>query len=205
MRIVRRRSGRACAISRNSPRVRAASANGETKHWIRAGRFCLRPLPWTAGCARAIAVSGRGRRRCRGTSASPKTPPPPRICRLSPPTLSPPPCAWCRWARPPACAFWRRWSHHSSHCRRNENGYARRSRRLRLPLRPRRHAARNPIHKAVPLMSTSPHGPLRVGVGGPVGTGKTALMDALCKTLPRSTTTSRPSPTTSTPRRTPNS
>ncbi len=30
---------------------------------------------------------------------------------------------------------------------------------------------------------TSPHGPLRVGVGGPVGTGKTALMDALCKTF----------------------
>src|SRR6201993_3418339 len=28
-----------------------------------------------------------------------------------------------------------------------------------------------------------PHGPLRVGVGGPVGSGKTALMDALCKTL----------------------
>ena len=31
-------------------------------------------------------------------------------------------------------------------------------------------------------MSTN-HGPLRVGVGGPVGTGKTALMDALCKRL----------------------
>src|SRR5947199_6165351 len=31
-------------------------------------------------------------------------------------------------------------------------------------------------------MSTS-HGPLRVGVGGPVGSGKTALMDALCKRL----------------------
>ena len=30
---------------------------------------------------------------------------------------------------------------------------------------------------------TSSHGPLRVGVGGPVGSGKTALMDALCKTL----------------------
>jgi urease accessory protein len=30
-------------------------------------------------------------------------------------------------------------------------------------------------------MSASPNGPLRVGVGGPVGTGKTALMDALCK------------------------
>ena len=29
----------------------------------------------------------------------------------------------------------------------------------------------------------SPHGPLRVGIGGPVGSGKTALMDALCKQL----------------------
>ncbi len=28
---------------------------------------------------------------------------------------------------------------------------------------------------------SSPHGPLRVGIGGPVGTGKTALMDALCR------------------------
>ena len=27
------------------------------------------------------------------------------------------------------------------------------------------------------------NGPLRVGIGGPVGTGKTALMDALCRTL----------------------
>ncbi len=27
------------------------------------------------------------------------------------------------------------------------------------------------------------NGPLRVGVGGPVGSGKTALMDALCKKL----------------------
>jgi urease accessory protein len=30
---------------------------------------------------------------------------------------------------------------------------------------------------------SSNHGPLRVGVGGPVGSGKTALMDALCKRL----------------------
>jgi urease accessory protein len=28
---------------------------------------------------------------------------------------------------------------------------------------------------------TSPHGPLRIGIGGPVGSGKTALMEALCK------------------------
>jgi len=29
----------------------------------------------------------------------------------------------------------------------------------------------------------STHGPLRVGVGGPVGSGKTALMDGLCRAL----------------------
>ena len=29
----------------------------------------------------------------------------------------------------------------------------------------------------------SSHGPLRVGVGGPVGSGKTALMDSLCKRM----------------------
>jgi urease accessory protein len=27
------------------------------------------------------------------------------------------------------------------------------------------------------------HGPLRVGIGGPVGSGKTALMDSLCKSM----------------------
>src|ERR1700741_3617313 len=31
-------------------------------------------------------------------------------------------------------------------------------------------------------MSNS-HGPLRVGIGGPVGSGKTALMDLLCKSM----------------------
>jgi urease accessory protein len=32
-------------------------------------------------------------------------------------------------------------------------------------------------------MMKSKHGPLRVGVGGPVGSGKTALVDVLCKRL----------------------
>ena len=32
-------------------------------------------------------------------------------------------------------------------------------------------------------MTLSPHGPARVGIGGPVGSGKTALADALCKHL----------------------
>src|SRR4030081_2418717 len=34
----------------------------------------------------------------------------------------------------------------------------------------------------VPGMASS-HGPLRFGIGGPVGSGKTALMDLLCKTM----------------------
>jgi urease accessory protein len=32
-------------------------------------------------------------------------------------------------------------------------------------------------------MTSNLHGPLRVGVGGPVGSGKTSLMDTLCKRL----------------------
>jgi len=31
------------------------------------------------------------------------------------------------------------------------------------------------------MTTKSPNGPLRVGIGGPVGSGKTALMEALCK------------------------
>jgi urease accessory protein len=33
------------------------------------------------------------------------------------------------------------------------------------------------------MNAANPHGPLRVGIGGPVGSGKTALMDALCKRM----------------------
>jgi len=43
--------------------------------------------------------------------------------------------------------------------------------------------ARNPIHEVVPIMNASFAGPLRVGIGGPVGSGKTALIDALCKLM----------------------
>ncbi|WP_424931314.1 urease accessory protein UreG [Amaricoccus macauensis] len=32
-------------------------------------------------------------------------------------------------------------------------------------------------------LNRSPHGPLRVGIGGPVGAGKTALMEQLCKRM----------------------
>ena len=32
-------------------------------------------------------------------------------------------------------------------------------------------------------MSSSANGPLRVGIGGPVGSGKTALMERLCQTF----------------------
>ena len=33
------------------------------------------------------------------------------------------------------------------------------------------------------MTARSLHGPLRVGIGGPVGSGKTSLMEALCKTF----------------------
>jgi urease accessory protein UreG len=46
----------------------------------------------------------------------------------------------------------------------------------------REHASRDPV-RVVEQIMTNPHGPLRVGVGGPVGSSKTALMDALCKAL----------------------
>ena len=42
-----------------------------------------------------------------------------------------------------------------------------------------------PNTQGFPIM-TSLHGPLRVGIGGPVGSGKTALMEALCKGPARS-------------------
>ncbi len=32
-------------------------------------------------------------------------------------------------------------------------------------------------------MNASPHGPLRIGIGGPVGSGKTALTERLCKAM----------------------
>src|SRR5579871_2305403 len=40
-----------------------------------------------------------------------------------------------------------------------------------------KHETRNPIYEAFSLMNSV----LRVGIGGPVGSGKTALMDCLCK------------------------
>src|SRR6202048_315112 len=43
-------------------------------------------------------------------------------------------------------------------------------------------ASRDPVRVVVQIM-TNPHGPLRVGVGGPGGSGKTALLAALCKAL----------------------
>ncbi len=36
---------------------------------------------------------------------------------------------------------------------------------------------------ALPLHESAPQHPLRMGVGGPVGSGKTALVDAVCKRL----------------------
>src|SRR5262249_39771631 len=43
--------------------------------------------------------------------------------------------------------------------------------------------SRNTVHEVVQVMSS--HGPLRVGIGGPVGSGKTALTERLCKLMAR--------------------
>ena len=50
------------------------------------------------------------------------------------------------------------------------------------------HAARDPGREAVPVMTypapiPTSNGPLRVGVGGPVGSGKTTLVEKLCKAM----------------------
>ena len=41
----------------------------------------------------------------------------------------------------------------------------------------------SPLNALMSARRKSPNGPLRVGIGGPVGSGKTALMDVLCKAL----------------------
>src|SRR5690606_10058993 len=75
---------------------------------------------------------------------------------------------------------------------RGRHGGARRYRRCPLSQRSRVAQARNAVYAPVPLVNgqtpgespmPSPNGPLRVGIGGPVGSGKTALMEALCKRL----------------------
>ena len=60
------------------------------------------------------------------------------------------------------------------------DGWARRPLQLRPDGRLVLDAPRDAIYEAFPLMT---HGPLRVGIGGPVGSGKTALCEALCKRL----------------------
>ena len=69
----------------------------------------------------------------------------------------------------------------------------------------RRTTARTPTdadpHAAPPATGRA----LRIGIGGPVGRGKTALVAALCRALGRRAARSAWSPTTSTPPRTPTS
>ncbi len=44
------------------------------------------------------------------------------------------------------------------------------------------HATRDSNYETVSLMKSS-HGPLRIGIGGPVGSGKTTLTQRLCETM----------------------
>ena len=87
----------------------------------------------------------------------------------------------------------------------NARGHARRSRRLRLPLRHRRHAPRNPIHEAVPLMRHSPQRPAARRHRRPGRHRQDRADGRAVQAASRAATTSPRSPTTSTPRRTPSS
>ena len=73
----------------------------------------------------------------------------------------------------------------AAHSRSGARGAQREPRRYRrrgVSLRHRRHAARNASIRDCSAHD-APGQPLRVGVGGPVGSGKTALMEQLCKRL----------------------
>jgi urease accessory protein len=48
---------------------------------------------------------------------------------------------------------------------------------------PGKAAAPEPAHEEPPAPSARERGPLRIGIGGPVGSGKTALVAALCRAL----------------------
>src|SRR5262249_16701260 len=61
--------------------------------------------------------------------------------------------------------------------------FASSDRRAYSPLHVALGAASSPALEGPIPMTRSPHGPLRVGIGGPVGSGKTALMEALCKSF----------------------
>src|SRR6195256_1912543 len=56
---------------------------------------------------------------------------------------------------------------------------------LRSRHRAGRYPARHPRDEALPLVSADPRipRPLRIGIGGPVGSGKTALVESLCLRL----------------------
>jgi urease accessory protein len=119
-----------------------------------------------------------------------------------------PPCAWCRWVKAPASGSCsrsapasRRWCR--APCCSPTKTSARRPPRTRSPApttRPSTPAssdreAPNAKHRGALMTANaptaspsraprnrSPH-PLRLGIAGPVGSGKTALVDALCKRL----------------------
>ena len=75
-------------------------------------------------------------------------------------------------------------AHHPAGRRRNTRGHAGRSRRLRASAPTSPPCGTKPSTRGCSAHDhLAPTVRLRVGVGGPVGTGKTALMDALCKHL----------------------
>ena len=152
----------------------------------------LDPFDATAVLAR-LAPETRRRRRAAADAATPRhrrrastpCPPPPHPCWTSPPSSTPPgPSA----SSPPD-------QPEPTHCKTESAMHLDHSRR------PSRTGTRTAPNHSAPDGSRRA---LRIGLGGPVGSGKTATVAALCRTL-RDRCPSPWSPTTSTPARTPSS
>src|SRR5258705_6654129 len=86
-----------------------------------------------------------------------------------------------RPARGPACAG-RDAGAHRAPGRRGRGRDRERSVELQSGARDRGHPSRDARREAVPLVNATPR-PLKIGIGGPVGSGKTALAEALCRRL----------------------
>src|SRR5262245_3969936 len=106
--------------------------------------------------------------------------------RRLPPLWSRPACASFRSVRPMVCACWRglsrcwrRWSHKP--WRRPLPRWVAPAFCSTLPRCGTKPNTLGYLGRDGATMAKSPNGPLRVGIGGPVGSGKTALMEALCK------------------------
>ena len=144
---------------RNWPPPPLPAASARPRRWTRAPPSCAPPAAW--GCAAAArSPSPTPSPSARSPAITTSTPIATAAAYLQAvrrqPDLRRRAPGAARPDRRPARAGRARTDSSSARRRRNARRHAGRSRRRLLPLRPRRHATRNPVHEAVPLM-TIPH------------------------------------------------